>query len=71
MIPQMGSERIGNLRSKIAILAVQNPKNTQKHGFGECTIRTYVNYERAFEVIVASQTMMETSIPRIVPGDGL
>ena len=36
-------KRIRNSRSKSAILAVQNRKNTRKHGFGDSGIRTYVD----------------------------
>jgi len=49
----MDRKQIRNLRSKIAILAVQNPKNTRKTGFGASTIRTYVNYESEFSRLLA------------------
>jgi len=45
-IRQTDRERISDLRSKVAILAVQNRKNTRKTDFGAFAIRTYVNYER-------------------------
>jgi len=48
-IRQTDRGRISDLRSNVAILAVQNRKNTRKTDFEAFAIRTYVNYEETFQ----------------------